>query len=258
MKKLLVVGRCWKFVEFLIPSIESILKFHDRKDVSIVILENNSSRSEVIKDYCLRLLDGNFIDIYIQANKNLFTNVWHSIPLFRDFLIQHEYISITDLDVNVRGYKNWLFTITDLLRNYGEIGSVTIDVEPMLPASTGFIHIEDVPMSNIPNFWTLAADTGFATSRMSDFINFVNQGGIKGGAFGFHDWLYAHGKLVGRTNIKAYHYGWLRSSPEYREAYKETGIDFDINNLQSNNNQYMHLQGNPPEIDSNTFTVYKK
>ena len=58
---------------------------------------------------------------------------------------------------------------------------------------------------------------------------------------GYTEYCLQTDKKIGRTNIEFYHYGWLRSTEEWCNSYKETGIDFGNDD---NNNYYQSIQGN--------------
>lgn len=221
-KKVIVIGRTWKFVEFLIPTIESILKFNNRNEMSIVVLENKSTRTDIIEDYCIRMLRDKNIDGYVQSNRNVFEDIGRTTETFLDFIKQHEYMILTDLDIKVDNIENWIDKLICVMNGGQNIGTVSIDFHPMMPYSSGFQYIEDFKMKE-KDFWEMPTDSLFSLVRTQDYINFVEGGGNgKFGNGGMNSYLTSIGKKMGRTNIKGYHYGWLRMSDEYKYSYAES------------------------------------
>ncbi len=100
----------------------------------------------------------------------------------------------------------------------------------------------------ISNFYVCPIDLAFYTVRSNEFYeNFTLPG-----SHGFNSAIQRAGKLLGKINIKAEHFGWYRSRPEYREAYNETGVTFG-EDIQKNNAEYYGKQCVSYKIDKSNL-----
>jgi hypothetical protein len=269
-KDFLIIGRGWKFLEWISPSINSIADYHDKEIYSYVAIDNHSSRSKEILQYYNLLLRNNIIDCYIESKMNLYERIWDCIPLIEDMILEHKYISFVDLDVNVNGHKNWLFDLSYILENNDEIGVIGCDCETMPPYSDGFDFIENYEEhKTIPNFWETPLDTSFATSKNTNVLMYLYEGGK---VFGlkYHKFLAEKGYLMGKTNIKMKHYGWMRYMPEYIEAYKESyravdefpnysGDPFKLNYYEQDGRLFVcdHTILNSTKIEEDNFVIHR-
>lgn len=243
MKKILIIGRTWKFVEFLIPTLSTIYKNHNRSDYDIIVLENKSSRTKIISDYCLNLLDNGVIDGYYLTDKNYYSFIWNSLKDFIDIFDKYEFISLTDLDMSLETkHDNWLFKLTNVLEKNTTVGAVSVDFLPMLPNSEGFTHVDLNSSPTFPDFWEIPTDGWFYTTRSSELIDFVKSDGIGPGMHGYNSFIQSKGKKIGRTNLQFFHYGWLRTNDEFKNAYNETGIQFSLGSRFEDNPNFMRLQ----------------
>lgn len=248
MKNTLVIGRCWKFLDFLIPSVDSVINYNN---ADLIIIDSMSSRSDNIASYCRRLLKNKEIKGFITSDNNYLGNIWHVNKYLVDIFDKYEYICLTDLDLRVINPKNnWLVNMTDILGRNAAIGAVSGDFDPMPPISDHFVFSKDHPELKMEgeNFWNMLTDGWFYTTRSSEFLAYINSGG-RGGQFGpgmhgYNSYCYEIGKMIGRTDIVLYHYGWLRYAEEWNATYKETGISFNMETSTNNNHAFMSLQGN--------------
>ena len=248
MKRTLVIGRCWKFIDFLIPTVDSIIDYND--NVDLIILDSLSSRSDNIISYCQKLLKLGDIRAYVTTDNNYFGNIWHVNQYLIDIVKEYEYISLTDMDLKiVNPTHNWLDKMCGILERNDYIGAVSGDFEPMPPISDSFHFAKDHPESKADgeDFWDMLTDGWFFTMRARDFLDFIQTGGRVGqfgpGMHGYTEYCLQNDKKIGRTNVIFYHYGWLRSTEEWSSAYKETGINFG-DKIDSDNNLYQSIQGN--------------
>jgi len=242
-KKVLVVGRTWKFVEFLIPTLHSL--WHQQEISDIIVLENKSSRYDSILRYCSQLLKDKRILRFYDCDENYFSNIWRLLSHYsiKKLISDYEYVSLTDFDMSLKINKTlWLNDLTDILEHNSQVGAVSVDFEPMLPYSNGFIHTTDVPESNIKGFYQMPTDGWYYTVRSSELLKFLDAGGLGPGMHGYNDWIHGQGKITGRIPLQFYHHGWLRLHPEYKEAYKETGIDFKLDTQYKDNSNYIRIQ----------------
>jgi hypothetical protein len=259
MDKILVIGRCWKFVEFLIPTVESVLRFHDPRDVDLIVFDNKSSRSSIIRDYCERLVRCSQLKYFIEMEKNYFANAWRVLRLFREELKKYDYISMTDMDLRIiNGFPNWLYRLSGLLKDHPEIGAVSGEFDPMPKYSGPFVHVNEAAPTPVPGFWEMVTDGWFYTVRRDELLAFIDAGGIGPGMHGYSDFMRHRGKKVGRTNLRFYHYGWLRADDEYKNAYKETGIEFNMQNIGADAVQYIRMQEETGRHDEIKLKVYAR
>lgn len=234
-------------MDYLVPCVDSILSYND--NVDLIVVDSKSSRSETIKAYCNRLLKHGDIRGFIQSDKNYLGNLWKVNSYLSHIFEQYDYICMTDLDLKiVSPTKNWLEKLTNILDRRQDIGAVSIDFEPMPPISDHFVFAKDHPELKIEgeDFWNMLTDGWFYTVRKSDFMEYLrNSNGQMGpGMHGYNEFCYSRGKMIGRTNIIATHYGWLRYDKEWKSAYDECGIDFRLETSDRNNHSYLELQGN--------------
>lgn len=261
MKNILVIGRCWKFLDFLIPTIDSIIDHNYCAD--LIIVDSLSSRSQGIYSYCKRLLKNKDILGFISSDANLLGNVWHINQYLVDIIRRYEYVCLTDMDLKLRNpYHNWLEKATGILARNSNIGAVSGDLEPMPPISDLFIHtsnVSDVKMAG-EDFWKMDTDGWFYTVRSSEFLTFLKTGGrthppgggtqkqFGPGMHGYSQFCKENDKLEGRTNLSFFHYGWLRFvHEEWNAAYNEMGMSFACDTyekLRDCNVQFYMLQGN--------------
>jgi hypothetical protein len=263
IKNTLVIGRCWKFVDFLIPTIDSIINYN--KHVDIIVIDNASSRSENIASYCNQLLKNNNILKFVAMDKNYFGNVWHINKYFLDIYDKYEYLCFTDLDLKIiNPHKDWLMKMTEILHRNSYIGAVSIDFEPMNEIAAQFTFAKDMPENKLPheNFWSILTDGWFYVVRKKDFMEFVscNIGQMGPGMHGYNKFCDMRGMLYGRTNIIAKHFGWLRFAKEWSSAYEETGISFVMGNQHNNNMEFLSMQGdfnkNMQIPTENSYRIY--
>jgi hypothetical protein len=260
INKILIIGRCWKFLDFLIPTVDSILNYND--NVDLIIIDNFSSRSDNIKSYCNRLLKSKDILAFISMDNNYYGNVWNINKYLINIFEKYEYICMTDLDLKlINPQHNWINKLTDILDRNPGIGAVSCDVEPMPPFSNGFefsMYHPELKFEN-ENFWKINTDGCFYTVRKNEFLKFLQSDldiQFGPGMHGYNEFCDTIGKSYGRTDIIFYHYGWLRSDSEWNRAYEETGINFNVENLNSNNYEYCDKQGkNCIAPTENSFTI---
>jgi hypothetical protein len=248
-KPFLIIGRTWKFLEFMTPTVESVYEHHDRSDFDMVVIENKSSRSRAIRAYLHQMLRGNVIDGIVLADGNYFADAFKSVYHFQDQLLNYENIIFTDMDLDVRGHTNWLYDLKGILDNEPAVGAVSIDVEPDPPYSDGFVFTKDVPEhTSIPGFYPMTIDLGFYMVRAQQFHDNI----MLPGSHGYNNYISATGLMMGRVSIMAKHYGWLRSTPEYAPAYSETGITFG-NGIATDNMQYYGKQCVSHDVGEHNF-----
>jgi hypothetical protein len=230
MKSTLVVGRCWKILDFLIPSVDSVINYNDHVD--FIIIDNKSTRSHLIQSYCKHLLKNKSIYAYIQMYKNYFGNVWLINKYLLDIYKKYEYLCFTDLDLKIIDpQNNWLKKCSMLLQNNNFIGAVSVQLQRTMHIDhKNDVFIENIPQEKLPNidFWNINTDGWFYTVRTKDFMEFIscNMGQNGPGMHGYNAFCEYRGLMYGRTNIYAEHLGWLRYDVEYAGAYEETGVKF--------------------------------
>lgn len=237
-KPFLIIGRVWKFLEFMTPTIESVYEHHNREDFDFIILENKSSRSRAIQSYLRQMIRGGQIDGAVFADNNYWSYIFNSVELFTHRLREYENIVFTDMDVDVYGHSNWLFDLKNVLDNHKQVGAISIDVEEAAPYSDGFVFAKNLPEHpTIPGFYQWPIDLGFYMVRTEEYCDSM----VLPGSHGFNDYQQSRNKILGKLNIIGKHYGWLRSTPEYREAYSETGILFG-GDISTDNGSYYGQQ----------------
>lgn len=247
MNKTLVIGRNWKFLDFLVPCVDSIINHNDCVD--LIVIDSQSSRSKNIESYCNLLLRSGNIRGFIQADDNYLGNIWKVNQYLKHVFSDYDYICMTDLDLKIVSPKfNWINNLTDILERRNDIGAVSIDFEPMPPVSDHFVFVKDHPELKLEgeNFWNMLTDGWFYTVRKNEFMEYLNtsQSQLGPGMHGYNDFCYSRGRMIGRTDIIAKHYGWLRYDPEWNGAYNECGLNFKMETSESNNQAYLGLQGN--------------
>lgn len=248
-KPFLIIGRAWKFVEFMTPTVNSIYEHHCKNHFDLIVLENRSSRSRSIQCYLSQLVHGGLLDGAVLADGNYWSYIFNSVAFFKERLLDYENIVFTDMDLDVRGYTNWLFDIKNILDNNENVGAISIDVEQDPPYSDGFIFCESLKEHpQIPGFYVSPIDLGFYMVRSKEFYDNFSLPG----SHGYNAIMQGKGKLLGKVNIKAQHFGWFRSRPEYREAYSETGIEFG-ENIKENNSQYYGKQCESHSVTKDNF-----
>ncbi|MDZ4848315.1 MAG: hypothetical protein SGI77_03405 [Pirellulaceae bacterium] len=230
MKKVLYIARCWKMVEWLIPTLESVMKYHQPADVDIIILDSLSTRTDVIKDYCFRLMQDKHVLGFVESDQNYNYYIWGAIRYLTNSIEQYEYVNMGSADLGiVNGFDNWLFQLTDILAKYGDVGAVSIEFERMPPYDKGFQFIEDAVTSgatSFGNFVHMPTDEWFYTVRSAELLDYLYRGGTGPGMFGYCADMSNRNKYTGRTNIQFKHYGWLRYTDDYRLQYQEADQNF--------------------------------
>ena len=247
MKKILVVGRCWKFLDFVIPTVDSVIDYND--NIDFIIIDNKSSRSDNIKSYCKHLLKNGTLKAFISMDKNYFGNVYYINQYLMDIYKQYDYICFTDMDMQVLNpQKNWLHKMSGILERNYYIGAVSIDFAPMDKFDDGFVFAKSIPTCKLPNenFSSINTDGWFYMTRAVECADFIKckVGQMGPGMHGYNKYCETQGLLYGRTNIEAKHFGWLRFETEWSSAYQESGIHFARENMQHSNMEYLAKQGN--------------
>lgn len=250
MTNTLVIGRCWKFLDFLIPSVDSVV---DYNDADLIVVDVLSSRSSNIASYCKRMLKANVLKGFISSDANYFGNIWHVNKYLIDIFKRYEYVCMTDLDLKlVTPEQNWLGRLSGLLAKHDWIGAVSADFEklPGVQNDYPFSFVKDHPEAKLGDdkFWNMLTDGWFYMVRSKELVSFIESNGRLGqfgpGMHGYNQYCMDINKAFGRTDLTFYHYGWLRCEKEWNEAYKETGINFDPKTVSDDGQKFLGLQGN--------------
>jgi hypothetical protein len=215
-------------------------------------VDSLSSRSSNISSYCKKLLKNKEIRAFVSSDNNYFGNIWHVNQHLVDIIKEYDYICLTDMDLKIiNPEQNWIDKLTNILDKCPNIGAVSGDFQPMPPISNNFHFAKDHPelkISDQIDFWHMLTDGWFYTVRASEFLTYLQSGGRNNqfgpGMHGYNSFCGEIGKIIGRTNVILFHYGWLRYLEEWNQSYQESGIKFGLEVSAENDNSYLSVQGN--------------